>query len=171
MPLTEVRFNDVSTTLYTYASGMLTLNKSLLENLPLGDQSIEIETDGGMVEVTVTVENSAELNDVITITVTQATVTIEKGATFNALANVVITNNVGTLETVISSHHDLDVSGRYIVTIVATDTQDNVSFAYYILVVSGSEYTVAVTFDLILTERGAIDEAILDSNRKYIYNV
>lgn len=171
LTITSVSFNSQTlATNFSYASGQLTINKVLLSSLALGDYQLVVTTAGGQATITITISNTAEINDVIEITVPQTPLTIQKGAAFNPLTHITYEDNIGDATVTTSSHLNTNISGRYVVTVVVTDIQGNISFDYFIVIVEGSEYTVTISYVNQTKERGSIDEAILDTNRKFWIN-
>lgn len=168
--ITTVNFKGSNITTWSYASGVLSINKSVFATETLGNKTLVVTTAGGALTLTIVVSNGAEVNEVIQLTVVNANLEVEKGASFDPLANIQISGQVGQTTTYSSSFHDTDVPGRYVVTVVVKDTQDNVSFVSYTITVLGGEYTVKVTYQL-TARGGAIDEKTLYINRKSYFNL
>lgn len=80
----------------------------------------------------------------IDIEIIEETVTVEKGGAFDPAANV--TTEADTVA--YSDYHDVNQPGRYIITVATSDEVGNRAQAYYILEVTGSPYTIDVTYDL-----------------------
>ncbi len=171
MAITTVLLDDVTLESgYEYILGALELDASVFSNLAIGTYTLSISTAGGTVEIDLSIVNSAFLNDVIIITVPSSVVTITKGATYDPLADITHSNAVGDVTVSLSDHLNVNTPGRYVVTVVISDEQGNTSFAYYVVRVSGGLYSVTITYDILTKERGVIDEAILDSDRKHHFS-
>ncbi len=171
MAITTVLLDDVTLESgYEYILGALELDASVFSNLAIGTYTLSISTAGGTVEIDLSIVNSAFLNDVIIITVPSSVVTITKGATYDPLADITHSNAVGDVTVSLSDHLNVNTPGRYVVTVVISDEQGNTSFAYYVVRVSGVLYSVTITYDILTKERGVIDEAILDSDRKHHFS-
>jgi hypothetical protein len=167
LPLGTVTLDGTDITAsVTYDTGTLSLDPSVFDGLALGTHDLVITTTGGSLPVTITLENTAGLNDVIDITVPSTPIQISKGASYDPLEDISHTGAQGDVTVTLSDHLDVDVPGRYVVTVVVEDIQDNVSFSHYTVVVTGGSYTVTISYQLLTQERGVIDEAILDFGRK-----
>lgn len=169
--ITSVNYKGTPITAWTYSEGNLTILASVFDGERLGNKTLVITTPGGSLYLTVAVSNTAAMNSVIQIAIINEALKIEKGATFNPAANVLITQEVGQTTIYTSSYHNTNVSGRYVVTIVVVDSQFNTSYASYIIEVLGSEYSVQISFNQRTVKGGAIDEAILNSNRKSRFSI
>ncbi|MDG0888977.1 hypothetical protein [Paracholeplasma manati] len=169
-PITIVNFKGTNITAWTYEGGMLSINQSVLAAETLGNKALIVTTAGGSITLNVVISNSADVNEVIQITVVNANLEIQKGASFDPLANVQFSGQVGQTTTYVSTFHDTDVPGRYVVTVVVKDAQDNTSFVSYIITVLGGEYTVKITYQL-TARGGAIDEKTLYIDRKSYFNL
>jgi pullulanase len=76
------------------------------------------------------------------ISIKEAEVTIEKGQTFDPLSNLTINNPEAMIY--FSSYHDVNVPGRYTVTLAVVESYGAVNYYYYTLFVSGESFRVTV---------------------------
>ncbi len=81
----------------------------------------------------------------VDITVLEEIVTITKGAAFDPADYVTVPDDATV---VFSDYHDVNQSGTYIITVLVTDGLGNRAMAHYVLKVTGSPYTIDVTYDL-----------------------
>lgn len=168
--LTSITFNGTALTEYTYTGGILTINESVFESITLGNKNLVVTTQGGTLTIVITVTNSAPLNAVIDLDLVQASVEIQVGASFDEMSNITMSGQVGQTTIQKSLHLDKDTPGRYVVTIVVQDTQQNISMVSYVVEVLGSEYSVTITFGSTETRGGIIDEAIIIRRSMFDYN-
>lgn len=168
--ITGVTFKGVAILDWTYTGGVLTIESSVFENETLGNKALVITTAGGSLTLSVVVSNTAAMNTVIQIAVTNANLEIQKGSSFDPLSNVVISQHVGQTTTYTSSFLNTDVPGRYVVTVVVVDSQQNTSYVSYVVLVLGSEYNIKVTYQLDTAKGGAIDETLLYVDRKSYFS-
>lgn len=168
--ITVVNYEGSNILGWTYSGGILSISASTFTNERLGEKTLSITTPGGTLFLTVVVSNTAPINSVIQLAVVNENLKIQKGATFNPQDNVTISGQVGQTTVYTSSFHNTNIPGRYVVTVVVYDIQNNISYVSYVVTVLGSEYTVKVTYQL-TAKGGAIDETILFLDRKFDFSL